>query len=104
MNEREYLVKKNKFKYLVNKTKKEIFESHCNWQSARTTIRRHAVKTFENSIKLKCCENCGYDKHYEVCHIKAVSDFSEDSKIEDINSIDNLKALCPNCHWEFDNL
>ena len=45
----------------------------------------------------------GYDKHYEVCHIKAVSDFSEDTPITVINHIDNLVALCPNHHWEFDN-
>lgn len=103
MNERERLVKKAKFNYLVGKTKKEIFESHCNWQSARTTIRRHAVKTYELSDKKKACNICGYDKHYEIAHIQAVSDFSDDAKIEDINSIDNLIALCPNCHWEFDN-
>jgi len=38
-----------------------------------------------------------------VCHIKAVSDFDENTPIVIINSIDNLMALCPNCHWEFDN-
>ncbi len=103
MNEREKLITKAKFKYLVGKSKKEIFEAHCNWQSARTTIRRHAVKTFDLSTKPKCCYVCGYSKHYEVCHIKSVSSFSDETKIEEINSIDNLLALCPNCHWEFDN-
>lgn len=104
MNDREILVKKTKFTYLIGKTKKEVFESHCNWQSARTTIRRHAVKVYDLSNKPKCCNLCGYSKHYEVCHIKSVSSFSDDIKVEEINSIDNLVALCPNCHWEFDNL
>ena len=46
---------------------------------------------------------CGYDKHYEIAHIKPVSDFEDDALITEINSIDNLIALCPNHHWEFDN-
>lgn len=45
----------------------------------------------------------GYDKHIEIAHIKAVSDFSDDSLISEINDKNNLVALCPNHHWEFDN-
>lgn len=52
----------------------------------------------------KCCERCGYDKHVEACHINPISSFPDDALIDDINSPDNLLALCPNCHWEFDNL
>ena len=47
---------------------------------------------------------CGYDKTYEVAHIKAVSEFSDDALISEINDINNLIALCPNHHWEFDHL
>lgn len=50
------------------------------------------------------CEKCGYDKHVEVCHVKSISLFSLDSLISEINDDSNLKILCPNCHWEFDNL
>jgi predicted restriction endonuclease len=39
----------------------------------------------------------------EVAHIKAVSNFSEDSLISEINDISNLIGLCPNHHWEYDN-
>lgn len=39
----------------------------------------------------------------EIAHIKAVSEFEESSTIAEINSIDNLIALCPNHHWEYDN-
>lgn len=49
------------------------------------------------------CQNCGYDKHTEVCHIKDISTFSEDTLISVVNSPDNLVRLCPNCHWEFDH-
>ena len=27
----------------------------------------------------------------------------KDAKIEEINNIDNLVALCPTCHWELDH-
>ena len=53
-------------------------------------------------INKKTCTICGYDKYYEVCHIKSVSDFSDDSLISEINSLDNLVALCPNHHKEYD--
>lgn len=49
------------------------------------------------------CYNCGYDKHVEVCHIKAIASYSPDTLVSTVNSVDNLVLLCPNCHWEFDN-
>ena len=50
------------------------------------------------------CANCGYDKHVELAHIKAVADFDDDTLLSVVNSPDNVLSLCPNCHWEFDNL
>lgn len=88
---------------LGNKTKGELFENRSNWQNARSAIQKNARVIFENSNEPKCCKECGYDKHYEVCHIKSVSSFSDDSLIKDINNIENLIALCPTHHWEFDN-
>lgn len=82
-----------------NRTKGELFASRKTWQSARSTIRRDAEKRFSP----KKCAICGYDKHVEICHIKSVSSFSDDTPISEINSLGNLIGLCPNCHWEFDN-
>lgn len=70
--------------------------------------RRASAKIYERSRKsvrelYDRCKNCGYDKHFDICHIKPVRDFSEKSNINEINSQDNLIALCKNCHWEFDN-
>jgi predicted restriction endonuclease len=93
-----------KFNYLLDKNKGETFNFHSNWQSARTSIRKHAVYVFNNSSKPKVCIRCGYDKHIEVCHIKSVSEFNDETSILEINNINNLMALCPNHHWEFDNL
>lgn len=50
-----------------------------------------------------CCEVCGYDKHFELCHIKSVSSFDNNTPIKVVNNLNNLIALCPNCHWEFDH-
>lgn len=63
-------------------------------------IRQHAARIMKDVPN--CCKKCNYSKHTEVCHIKAIKDFSLDTKISVINSKDNLVKLCPNCHWEFD--
>ena len=84
-------------------TKGELFNYCKNWQSARTQIRKLAQKSFENSGKEYKCPICGYTNHVEIAHIKAVSDFSNDTIITEINNPSNLIGLCPNHHWEFDN-
>lgn len=84
-------------------TKKELFEKRKNWQSARSSIVHNAKVIYELSGKIKECIICGYDKHYQVCHIKAVKDFPNDAYISEINSVNNLVALCSNHHWEYDN-
>jgi predicted restriction endonuclease len=94
-------------KYIKNditlKTKGELFENRKNWQSARTTIQRMARTVFKENNPNPSCKICGYNKHVEVAHIKAVAEFSDDTLITTINSIDNLIGLCPNHHWEYDN-
>lgn len=49
------------------------------------------------------CMLCGYDKHYEVCHVKDLKNFTREETIYEINNKNNLIHLCPNCHWEFDH-
>jgi hypothetical protein len=49
------------------------------------------------------CFICGYDKTFQVCHIKSIASFGINSKITEINSLSNLIALCPNHHWELDH-
>ena len=62
------------------------------------------MDTFKNSGKPLVCKLCNYEKHVEICHRKSVSDFSDETTVSEINHIDNLVALCPNHHWELDNL
>jgi len=84
---------------ISNLTKGQVFEKYKTWQSARSRIRLNACLILGNK---KPCFNCGYHKHVEVCHIKAVSSYEDSSLISEINSKENLLFLCPNCHWEFD--
>lgn len=49
------------------------------------------------------CADCSWDKHVEVCHIQSISSFPKTSLVSEVNAVSNLKLLCPNCHWLFDN-
>lgn len=67
-------------------------------------IRINARKVMKEANIAKVCKKCGYDKYVEACHIKAICDFAPSALISEINSLDNLMYLCPNHHWELDNL
>src|ERR1035437_8776182 len=78
-----------KFNYLIGKTKSDMFDNY-KWQNARSCIQKHARYIYNNSNKNKCCSVCGYEKHFEVAHIKSVSSFDNSTNIVDgINNIDN---------------
>lgn len=70
---------------------------------ANARVRNRARTIYRNSDRPKYCERCGYDKYYEVCHIRAISDFPDDAMVTEVNDLSNLLGLCPNCHWEFDH-
>lgn len=72
------------------------YQAHARIRSLSRTSATKVGKT-------KSCEVCGYDKHVEVCHIKPLADFDPNTTITEVNAIDNLVGLCPNCHWEFDH-
>ena len=80
----------------------EIKQNNKSWQS-NNNIRTRARKVALNNTSVKSCAFCGYDKHVEVCHIKPVSEFPDDATVLEINALENLILLCPNCHWEFDH-
>lgn len=84
-------------------TKGELINKRSNWQSWRSEIQKNARSVYKKSNKPNYCVVCGYDKTYEVAHVKAVSDFDDDTLVSEINDINNLIALCPNHHWEFDH-
>lgn len=67
------------------------------------SIRAIARRIYRNSGKPQSCYKCKYDKYYEVAHIRPISKFPKNTPPSIINDINNLIALCPNCHWEMDN-
>ena len=84
-------------------TKAELFKLRGSWQSARTEIRRVSERNFNNSGAEKVCYACGYTKHVQIAHMRAVSSFTDEALVSHICTVDNLRALCPNCHWEYDH-
>ncbi len=88
---------KVKISDLINLRKYQIY----------SRIRELARKSYYSYLKLNnlqpCCTKCGYSKHIEVCHIKPIKSFPKDSYVSEVNQLENLIGLCPNCHWEFDN-
>ena len=71
-------------------------------------IRKDSMRYFAHAwnpeMKDQPCERCGYDKHTEIAHIRPISDFPVDTPLKVVHDRKNLMNLCPNCHWEFDNL
>ena len=96
----------NKRSNFLNTPLKEYWQKdsikHLHPSSKNAHIRGLARSMNKDIIKLPCAK-CGYDKHVEICHIKPIRDFNEESTIAEVNSKENIIQLCPNCHWEFDN-
>lgn len=63
-------------------------------------IYAHATAVMRSREKI--CQRCGYTHFVDICHIKAIRDFSKTTKVREINDPTNLIYLCPNCHHEFD--
>lgn len=88
---------------ISNKTLEEL-RNRYSISQYHAKIRGHARSVYKKSgLPLKCA-SCGYDKHVDICHIQAVKDFKPTEYLYEVNSIYNLIALCPNHHWELDNL
>ena len=66
-------------------------------------IRSHARTVFRKANPEIRCVNCGFTHFTEVCHKKAIAEFSDDTPLSIINDLSNLTQLCPNCHWDFDH-
>ena len=94
-----------RFIFSSDPTVKELKEYYKNCKHStgmQSYIRSNARSTFSRKEK-PVCFNCSYNRHVEVCHIKPIHSFTDDSKLSEINNETNLVYLCPNCHWEFDN-
>jgi hypothetical protein len=96
-NKRSYYYKKTIGEY---RGRKSVRDKHPSWISSHIRV---IGRTMNADLLKKPCKICGYDKHVELCHIKPISEFKDDEKISDVNSVKNVVQLCRNCHWEFDH-
>lgn len=80
-----------------------IFESNKRHPSWRWSRLRTLARDRYRSERRGGCEVCGYNKHVEVAHIRALSTFPLTATIGEVNARSNVRFLCPNHHWEFDN-
>jgi hypothetical protein len=89
----------------IGEYRDRIKNSSVNYHasSLHSGIRGLARLWFKDLTNQPCC-HCGYSLHVELCHIKAISSFPDEALVSEVNSKDNIVQLCPNCHWEFDNL
>jgi hypothetical protein len=91
----------NVFSEIITKGEiKKVVGGYRFWQPY---IGKRARKTYKESGRSYVCHNCGYSRHVEICHIRDVNDFPDTALVSEINNINNLTALCRNCHWVFDH-
>jgi len=74
---------------------------HPSWKNSY--LRNYTKSLYRNLLQLPCAK-CGYTKHVELCHIKPLSKFPLTATLAEVSSQDNIIQLCPNCHWELDNI
>lgn len=89
-------------RFMKDMTLDEAIYTKHHRSSAYALVRSRARAT-DKAINTKSCEQCGWDKHVEVCHRKPISEFHPTTMLSEINAEENLLILCPNCHWLFDH-
>ena len=68
-------------------------------------VRRYAREVMNNSTKEKTCILCKdniFDEVVEVCHIKGIATFPNNTLLTTVNNLNNLVYLCPSHHKLFD--
>jgi len=91
-------------KPIIDCTLLEASLARIGGANAYDSIRAHARSILRYRINAGAgCEECGWSRHVQVCHIKSIKSFSENALVSEINHLNNLKLLCPNCHWLFDH-
>lgn len=89
-------------KNVQNITLKELRKKYTTGDY-HAKIRGWSRQVYSNNDGIVQCKICGYRLHCDVCHIKPIAKFSDDTLVTKVNDFSNLVCLCPNHHWEFDN-
>ena len=83
---------------LLSRTLQEIKDSTANKNNPYHIVRAQARMLLQESEREPKCAICGFSEHVEVCHIKPISSFPLDTKVKEVNDLNNLIYLCPNHH------
>lgn len=75
-------------------------DRHPSWRHSQV---REAARRQHKELLTRPCPSCGYDRHVELCHLKAITSFSKETLMSEVNDISNVLPLCRNCHWELDH-
>lgn len=73
---------------------------HPSWVNAHIRVLN---RSWNKHLTELPCASCGYSKHVELAHRKAIATYPDTATLGEVNHPDNVVQLCPNCHWEFDN-
>jgi len=80
----------------------ETFYTHGS-RNKYNYIRSHSRRLISTLGIKKICSFCRFNQGVQICHIKPISEYTLDTPLNEVNSLDNLILLCPNCHWLFDH-
>ena len=69
----------------------------------RFSLIRGRARNLLRRLGKTACFVCSYAIHVEAAHVKPISEFPMEALLSEINSPENIIALCPNHRWEFDN-
>ena len=80
----------------------DLRKAHSTKASFNKAMRMDAKKRCEEFNPNWMCKICGETREIDVCHIKPISEFSDEGKIKEINGPNNTILLCPLHHRLFD--
>ena len=86
----------------VNTPINQLFYSYGS-RNKYNYIRSHSRRLISSLGIEKICSCCKFEHGVQICHVKPICDFPEDTPLNEVNNLDNLVLLCPNCHWLFDH-
>lgn len=88
---------KNDYSKITLQELKQICGSRNSYS---TTLRYNARKILANAGLLSKCFFCPYKTKVHAHHIRPVSTFPLTSALNEVNNLNNLIGVCPNCHTD----
>lgn len=76
---------------------------YANERNKNNGVRARARALIDSLGIDKVCSCCSFEVGIQICHIKPINKFDDNTPLNVVNSLDNLILLCPNCHWLFDH-